>query len=237
MRRAGRIVALTLLELQEHLKPGVTTAQLDEIAERTVRAMGARPAFKGYRGFPGSICASINDEVVHGIPSPQRVLAEGDIISIDFGAEYEGWFGDAAITVGVGAISSEAATLLAAGQGALVAGIRQAQAGQRLGAVSHAIQEYAESRGYAVVRQYVGHGIGRQMHEAPQIPNYGPSNGGPLLRANMALAIEPMLNVGGAETVVRPDKWTVVTQDGRLSCHFEHTVYVTTAEPEIMTLP
>jgi methionyl aminopeptidase len=237
MREAGRIVALTLLELQDKIRPGMTTAQLDRLAERTAAAMGAVPAFKGYNGFPASLCASINDEVVHGIPSPARYLKDGDIISLDFGVVYQGFYGDAAVTVGVGSTSPQAHTLLTTTRDALLAGIRQATMGNRLFDVSHAIQVYAESRGYSVVRQYVGHGIGKRMHELPQVPNVGRPHDGPVLRPGMVLAIEPMLNTGTEQTVVRPDNWTVVTGDGGLSAHFEHTVAVTTGEPEILTLP
>lgn len=237
MREAGRIVALTLLEIQDNIRPGVSTEHLDQIAEKTVTAMGAEPAFKGYNGFPGSLCASINDEVVHGIPSPERVLQEGDIISLDFGAIYQGYVGDAAVTVGVGKTSPEAERLLQVTKDALHQGIRRVKSGAHLTDVSHEIQKYAEKHGFSVVRQYVGHGIGRKMHEAPQIPNFGPPHQGPVLRPGMVLAIEPMVNTGTFDTVVRPDKWTVVTQDGGLSAHFEHTVAVTSGEPEILTLP
>lgn len=237
MRQAGRIVAVTLLEIQDKIRPGMSTADLDAIAEHTVRTLGAIPAFKGYNGFPGSICASINEEVVHGIPSPDRVLREGDVISLDFGAIYQGYVGDSAITVGVGKISPEAERLLTVTQEALHAGIAQARAGQHLTDISHAIQTHAERFGYGVVRQYVGHGVGRNMHEEPQVPNFGPAHRGPILRPGMTLAIEPMLNLGTEETVVKPDNWTVVTQDGKISAHFEHTIAVTGAEPDILTLP
>lgn len=235
MREAGRIVAVTLQELRENVKPGVTTAALDAIAERTVLALGAIPAFKGYSGFPASTCLSVNDEVVHGIPNPARVLEEGDILSIDFGAIFQGYYGDSAITVGVGEISDEARKLLAVTEAALYEGIKHARSGNRLGAVSNAIETYAEQAGFSVVRQYVGHGIGRQMHEEPQVPNFGPPNKGPMLKSGMVLAIEPMLNTGTESTVVRPDNWTVVTADGGLSAHFEHTVAITSGEPEILT--
>jgi len=235
MREAGRIVAVTLQELRENVRPGVTTAALDAIAERTVLALGALPAFKGYSGFPASTCLSVNDEVVHGIPNPARVLEEGDILSIDFGAIYQGFYGDSAITVGVGQISEEARKLLTVTEAALYEGLKHARAGNRLGAVSHAIEAYAEKEGFSVVRQYVGHGIGRHMHEEPQVPNFGPPNKGPLLKTGMVLAIEPMLNTGTESTVVRPDNWTVVTADGGLSAHFEHTVAITPGEPEILT--
>ena len=237
MRQAGRIVAVTLLEIQDKIRPGLSTADLDAIAEHTVRALGAIPVFKGYNGFPGSICASINEEVVHGIPSPDRVLREGDVISLDFGAIYQGYVGDSAITVGVGKISPEAERLLTITNEALHAGIAQARAGQHLTDISHAIQTHAERFGYGVVRQYVGHGVGRSMHEEPQVPNFGPAHRGPILRPGMTLAIEPMLNLGTEQPVVKPDNWTVVTQDGKISAHFEHTIAVTGAEPDILTLP
>jgi methionyl aminopeptidase len=237
MREAGRIVALTLLELQEHCRPGVSTAQLDAIAETTATALGATPAFKGYNGFPASLCASINDEIVHGIPSPDRVLRDGDVISLDFGVFYQGYVGDAAVTVGIGEISPEARRLLQITSESLQLGIREAKAGDHLSDVSHAIQRHAEKNGFSVVRQYVGHGVGRKMHEPPQVPNFGPPHLGPVLRPGMVFAIEPMLNTGTEETVVRPDQWTVITKDGGLSAHFEHTIAVTTGDPEILTLP
>ena len=235
MREAGRIVAVTLQELREHVRPGVSTAALDAIAERTVLALGGLPAFKGYNGFPASTCLSVNDEIVHGIPNPARVLEEGDILSIDFGAIYQGYYGDSATTVAVGEISPKAKKLLAATEAALYEGIKRARAGSHLGEVSHAIQAYAEKEGFSVVRQYVGHGIGRQMHEEPQVPNFGPRGKGPILKAGMVLAIEPMLNTGTENTVLRPDNWTVVTADGGLSAHFEHTVAITSGDPEILT--
>lgn len=237
MREAGRIVATTLQELKQQIRPGLTTAAVDEIAERVVTALGAIPSFKGYHGFPASVCISVNDEIVHGIPNPARVLEEGDIVSLDFGAIYQGYHGDSAITVGVGKISPEAESLLTATEAALAEGIKQARGGKRLGDISHAIQAYAEGHGFSVVRQYVGHGIGRSMHEEPQVPNFGPANRGPVLRPGLVLAIEPMLNTGTADTLVRPDNWTVVTADGGLSAHFEHTVAITNGEPEILTLP
>lgn len=237
MREAGRITALTLLELKDKIRPGVTTGQLDEIAERYARAMGAVPAFKNYQGFPASICASINDEIVHGIPAPGRVLEEGDIISVDFGVVYQEYYGDSAMTFGVGAISPEAQKLLDVTETSLWEAIKQVRPGKKLGDVGHAVQSYAEKQGFSVVRQYVGHGIGRKMHEDPQVPNFGEPRKGTPLRPGLVLAIEPMLNTGTAETRVLPDNWTVVTADGGLSAHFEHTVAVTNGEPEILTLP
>ncbi len=237
MREAGRIVAVTLLELQDKIRPGITTAELDTVAERTAHALGAIPAFKGYHGYPASLCISLNDEVVHGIPNPTRVLKEGDVVSLDFGVIYQGFVGDAAITVGVGKISPEAEKLLKVTREALYAGIQQARAGRHLQEVSRAVQEHAERNGFAVVRQYVGHGVGRRMHEQPQVPNFVTPQRGPILRPGMTFAIEPMLNTGSEETRVRPDNWTVVTVDGGLSAHFEHTIAVTNGDPVILTLP
>jgi len=234
MRRAGRIVAETMVLLQERVRPGITTAELNEIAHRAIVRQGAVPSFKGYRGFPASLCVSVNEQVVHGIPGP-RVLREGDIVGLDLGAIYQGYHGDAAITVPVGHISAETRRLLEVAAAALVAGISQIRVGNRLGDVSWAIQEYAEARGYSVVRQYCGHGIGRTMHEDPQVTNYGQPGRGVRLRPGMTLALEPMLNQGTWETRVLDDNWTVVTADGRLSAHFEHTVAVTEGEPDILT--
>jgi methionyl aminopeptidase len=237
MREAGRVAAITLLEIRDNVKPGVTTAQLDDIAERMAAAMGAIPSFKGYNRFPASLCSSINDEIVHGIPSPQRVLHEGDIVSLDFGAILKGYHGDAAITVGVGHISPQAQKLLDVTAQALQEAIRQVRAGNHLTDIGHAVETYAQRHGFSVVRQYVGHGIGRRMHEEPQVPNFGPPHQGPVLKPGMVLAIEPMVNTGTEATVVLPDKWTVITADGGLSAHFEHTVAVTSNGPEILTLP
>ncbi len=235
MRDAGRIVAETLALLARKVRPGVSTAELDELAYRHVKKRGAKPSFKGYRGFPASLCVSINEEVVHGVPSPERVLREGDIVSLDFGDIYQGFQGDAAITVPVGKVSPLAEELIQVTEAALMEGIRHARAGNRLSDVSSAIQTYVEASGFSVVRQYVGHGIGREMHEDPQVPNFGPAGMGPLLRPGMTIALEPMVNVGTWRTVVKEDKWTVVTEDGSLSAHFEHTIAVTTGEPEILT--
>lgn len=236
MRAAGRIVAETLAALKAIVKPGVTTYELDQLAQTIITRRGAQPTFKGYRGFPASICASINSEVVHGIPSKKRVLSEGDIISIDVGATLKGLVGDAAVTLPVGHIAERAQRLLETTEGALYAAIAQCRAGNFLEDVSGAIQEYAEARGYSVVRDYVGHGVGRQMHEDPQIPNYRQGKRGPQLKPGMTLALEPMVNEGGAATRVLRDKWTVVTKDGKLSAHFEHTVVITDGEPEILTV-
>jgi methionyl aminopeptidase len=236
MREAGRIVAHTLAKLQEYIVPGVTTGELDRIAEEYIRSQGAVPAFKGYQGFPASICASINEEVVHGIPGLKR-LAEGDIISIDTGAVKYGYVGDAAITFPVGKISKLKQHLLAVTEAALQEGIKQAVTGNRLTDISHSIQLHVEKNGLSVVRDYVGHGIGREMHEDPQIPNFGPPGYGPRLRAGMVLAIEPMVNAGTYEVYTLANQWTVVTRDKKPSAHFEHTVAVTENGPEILTLP
>jgi methionyl aminopeptidase len=234
MREAGRIVALTHALLQERIRPGVTTAELDAMAREFVSEQGAEPSFLGYRGFPASLCVSINEQVVHGVPGP-RVLKEGDIVSLDFGASYKGYQGDAAITVGVGHITKKAQDLIDVTRGALAAAIAQCTSGNYLGDISSSIQNYAESRGFSVVRQYVSHGIGRQMHEDPQIPNYGSPGRGMLLKPGMTFAIEPMVNVGTYLTRVLDDGWTVVTADGELSAHWEHTIAITEGEPEILT--
>jgi methionyl aminopeptidase len=234
MRQAGKIVADTIALLTEAIRPGVKTIELDEIAFRYITGQGAIPSFKGYNGFPASICASINNEVVHGIPDG-RVLYEGDIISLDVGAIYKGWQGDSAVTAGVGQISEQAQRLLDACEGSLAAGIAQARKNNRLSDISNAVQRYAEERGFSVVRDYVGHGIGRAMHEDPQVPNFGEPGFGPLLKKGMTLALEPMVNAGGYRVKVMPDHWTVVTEDGSLSAHFEHTVAVTDGDPEILT--
>ncbi|MDQ0286134.1 methionyl aminopeptidase [Desulfofundulus luciae] len=234
MRDAGRVVAGVLGELSRAIKPGVTTAELDRLAEDFILARGARPAFKGLYGFPASICTSVNEQVVHGIPG-LRKLESGDIISIDVGAEINGYFGDGAATFPVGEVSPEARKLLAVTEGALYEGIRFARQGNRLSDISHAVQSYVEKHGFSVVREYVGHGIGRSMHEEPQVPNFGKPGRGPRLKAGMTLAIEPMVNAGTHEVRTLGDNWTVVTRDSRLSAHFEHTVAITDGEPEILT--
>lgn len=234
MRTAGKIVAEVLELMKETVKPGVTTKELDVLAERHIRKYGAIPAFKGYNGFPASLCTSINEEVVHGIPS-SRVLKSGDIISIDCGAIYDGYVGDSAITLPVGEISDEDKKLLKVCEESLRLGIAQAHKGNRLQDISHAIQAYVEKNGMSVVRDFVGHGIGRKMHEEPQVPNFGKPGRGPRLEIGMALAIEPMVNLGGYEVVTLEDNWTVVTKDGRKSAHFEHTVAITENGPEILT--
>jgi len=234
MRQAGAIVADTLERLAGLVKPGITTASLDRFAESYLTERGAIAAFKGYNGFPASVCVSVNEEVVHGIPGPRR-LQEGDIVGIDLGAIVKGWYADSAITVPVGEINPEVRRLLRVAEESLYQGISQAKVGSRLGMVSNAIQRYVESAGYSVVRQYVGHGIGRKMHEDPPVPNYGRPDRGPVLAAGMTIAIEPMVNAGGYEVLVRPDNWTVFTKDGSYSAHFEHTVAITENGPEILT--
>lgn len=236
MRQAGSIVAKTLAALRAAVRPGISTAELDALAHEVATRHGAVPSFKGYRGFPASLCASINEEVVHGIPSRQRILQEGDIVSLDFGVIYKGLQGDAAITVPVGRVSETAARLIEVTEQSLHEGIRHAVAGNRVSDISHAVEEYVQSQGFSVVRQYVGHGIGRAMHEEPEVPNFGPPGRGPLLKPGMVLALEPMVNVGGSSTIVLADNWTVVTADGSLSAHFEHTVAVTEGEPDVLTV-
>jgi methionyl aminopeptidase len=234
MRQAGRIVATVLGILTEHVRPGIKTLDLDLLAARELVRLGAIPSFKGYRGFPANLCVSVNDEIVHGIPG-ERVLRQGDIVSLDLGAIFEGFQGDAAVTVGVGEISPQAEDLIEATRHALNAGVTAACGGARLGDVSVAIQDYAESRYYSVVREYTGHGIGREMHEEPQIPNFGIPGSGPVLKRGMTLALEPMLNAGDWHTRVGDDHWTVFTGDGSLSAHFEHTIAITDNEAEVLT--
>ncbi len=235
MRQAGRIVASVLKVLRLQVRPGMKTKELDVIAAKELESRGATPSFKGYRGFPANLCVSVNDEIVHGIPG-KRVLREGDIVSLDFGVIFDGFHGDAAITVGVGKINSPAERLMVTTEGALNAGIAAACPGARLGDVSSAIQHYVESREYSVVREYTGHGIGREMHEEPQIPNFGQPGQGPVLQKGMVLALEPMVNAGGWRTGLSDNHWTVFTSDGSLSAHFEHTIAVTNDEPEILTV-
>jgi methionyl aminopeptidase len=234
MRQAGKIVATVLAILSESVKPGLKTKELDVIAEREIKKLGGKPSFKGYRGYPANVCVSINDEIVHGIPG-DRVIKEGDIVSLDLGAIYQGYQGDAARTVGVGAVSLQAQALMQATEGALNAGIQMAREQNRLGDISAAVQQYAESKGFSVVREYTGHGIGRQMHEDPLVPNFGMAGMGPLLKKGMALAIEPMLNVGDWRTKLSSNEWTVFTADGSLSAHFENTIIITDGEAEITT--
>lgn len=235
MREAGRVVAAVIEALTKTLRPGVTTGELDEVADKELKKHGAVSAFKGYRGFPASICTSINEEVVHGIPG-SRILKSGDIISLDVGAILDGFYADAAVTLAVGKISAEAQKLIETTEGALQAGIAAARSGARLGDISAAIQSYAESGNFSVVREYVGHGVGRDLHEDPQIPNFGIAGEGPLLRRGMTLALEPMVNAGDWRTKIADNKWTVSTIDGRLSAHFEHTIAITDGGPEILTM-
>jgi methionyl aminopeptidase len=235
MQRVGRLVGEVLIELSAAVKPGISTGDLDELAERRIVAAGATPAFKGYHGYPATICASINDEVIHGIPSGRRVLEEGDIIAIDVGASLDGYYGDSAITLPVGHVSEEAARLLRVTEESLFKAIDRVRPGGRVSDVSHAVQQHVEAFGFSVVREFVGHGIGRQMHEEPQVPNYGQPGRGPRLTEGMVLAIEPMVNAGKPAVKVLSDGWTAVTRDKSLSAHFEHTVAVTSGEPWILT--
>lgn len=234
MRQAGRIVYLTHQELKKWVQPGITTKEIDQIAEKFIRSFGATPSFKGYNGFQGSVCTSVNDELVHGIPS-KRKLRDGDIISIDIGACYEGFHGDSAWTYPVGTISPEAERLLAVTEQSLYAGLDLLKPGVRLGDVSHAIQSVAEDAGFSIVREYAGHGIGRELHEEPEIPNYGVPGRGRRLSKGMTLAIEPMVNAGSRFVRTLDDQWTVVTTDGSLCAHFEHTVAITDDGYEILT--
>ena len=234
MRRANVLVADVLAQLTAMVRPGVTTAELDAAAERLVRAAGAEPAFKGYRGYPATLCASVNEEVVHGIPA-NRALTEGDIISLDMGVKLDGFYGDSAVTVPVGAIGEDVQRLLTVTREALDKGIAQVRPGGRVSDIGHAIQEHVEAAGFSVVREFVGHGIGAQLHEEPQIANYGEPGRGPRLAEGMVLAIEPMVNMGRAAVKVLRDGWTAVTRDGSLSAHFEHTVAVTKDGPLVLT--
>ncbi|HEV2306529.1 MAG TPA: type I methionyl aminopeptidase [Candidatus Acidoferrales bacterium] len=237
MHRAGMIVWGALTELRKRVQPGVSTQELDELAEEYARKHKARPAFKNYHGYPKSLCASINNEVVHGIPSAKRIVKEGDILSMDFGVEFEGYYGDAALTVPVGKIAPAREKLLRVTREALEHGIEQARAGNRLTDISAAVQQWVEKNGLSVVREFVGHSIGTKMHEDLQLPNYGEPGHGPKLQAGMVLAIEPMVNAGGPAVKVLEDKWTAVTADGGDSAHFEHTVAVTENGPWILTRP
>jgi methionyl aminopeptidase len=234
MRKAGQVVAATLRLCRDLAKPGISTLEIDEEVERLTRQMSALPAFKGYRGYPGTICASINDEVVHGIPSDRR-LKEGDIVGLDLGAIVEGYYADAAITVPVGDIPPEVQRLLDVTRESLELAIAEARPGNRLGDISAAVQRHVEGAGFGVVRAFVGHGIGRQLHEDPQVPNFGEPGKGPVLRPGMVLAIEPMVTMGHWEVRVLADRWTAVTEDGSLAAHFEHTVAVTESGPDVLT--
>ena len=237
IRKACHIVAAILQRLKERIHPGITTLDLDALSEELALKHKAKPAFKGYHGYPFSLCASVNEEVVHGMPSKTRRLAEGDIVSLDFGVVVEGYYGDAAVTVPVGKISDEAERLRRVAEESLYAGIGQAVVGNRLSDISHAIQDLVESRGYSVVREFVGHGIGQHLHESPQIPNYGQPGKGVKLKPGMVFAIEPMINMGGAAVEILEDRWTAVTVDRSLSAHFEHTIAVSDGEAEVLTLP
>lgn len=235
MRKAGRIVAEVHARLRDVVRPGVSTGKLDQIARETVDALGAKPVFLGYRGYPAAVCASVNNEIVHGIPSPERILEEGDIVSLDFGALYGGFVGDAAVTLPVGKVSDLAAKLLRVTEESLYKGIEQAKVGRHLRDIGAAVQLHAEANGFSVVRAYVGHGVGRSMHESPDVPNFGPKGHGMRLPRGLVIAIEPMINTGTFETRILSDNWTVVTADGGLSAHFEHTVAITPEGPDVLT--
>ncbi|NGP45862.1 type I methionyl aminopeptidase [Bacillaceae bacterium SIJ1] len=234
MKEAGRIVALTHQKLKKHIQPGVTTKELDDIADNFIRQHDATPSFKNYQGFSGSICASVNEELVHGIPGP-RQLNNGDIISIDIGAYYNGYHGDSAWTYAVGDIDEETQRLLKVTEESLYKGLEQAKPGDRLSNISHAIQTYVENEQFSIVREYVGHGVGQNLHEDPQIPHYGPPNKGPRLKPGMVLAVEPMVNAGERYVKTLQDNWTVVTVDGKMCAHFEHTIAITDTGYEILT--
>ncbi len=235
MRRAGAVVGAVIDLMKASVEPGMTTKDLDKIAYKEITRHGAKPTFMGYRGFPASICTSVNEEIVHGIPG-KRVLREGDIVKIDVGATIEGMIGDAAVSIAVGEVTPEAAALMDDTRLSLEEGIKAAQPGGRVGDIGAAVQAYGESRGYAVVREFVGHGVGRALHEDPQVPNYGQAGMGPLLRVGMCIAIEPMFNMGDWHTKILDDEWTVITADGKLSAHFEHSIAITKDGPEILTV-
>ncbi|MGM0754368.1 MAG: type I methionyl aminopeptidase [Bacillota bacterium] len=234
MRQAGKIVALTHAELRKYISPGISTKELDAIAEKFIRKHDAIPSFKGYNGFRGSICASVNNELVHGIPG-DRVLKDGDIISIDIGAKYNGYHGDSAWTYPVGTIDDETQKLLDVTEESLFLGLKEAKPGERLSNISHSIQTFVEANGFSIVREYVGHGVGQDLHEDPQIPHYGPPNKGPRLKPGMVLAIEPMVNAGSRYVRTLSDNWTVVTVDDKMCAHFEHTIAITEDGYEILT--
>jgi len=235
MRRAARVVAEVLSQLRPRVKPGVSTAELDRFAEKRVRELGAVPAFLGYRGYPATLCVSINEEIVHGIPSPKRLVKAGDIVSLDMGAVADGFYGDAALTVAAGEISPQARRLMDVTRESLERALSRVRAGARLGDVSHAVEAFAVENGMSVVREFTGHGIGRRLHEEPSIPNFGRPGTGPALKAGMTLAIEPMLCLGRADVVVKNDGWTAVSADGSLAAHYEHTVAVTEDGCEVLT--
>ena len=235
MRKAGQVVARMIAAIKEAVEPGITTKQLDTVAAKELKRQGAKPAFLGYMGFPATICTSVNEQIVHGIPG-DRVLKEGDLVKVDVGAVVDGLYGDSAMTLPVGQVSEEAMRLIETTKNSLDAAIAVVKSGNRLGDIGAAVQEYAESRGYGVVREYVGHGIGRNLHEEPQIPNYGVAGRGALLHAGMVIAVEPMVNVGTWRTQALEDGWTVVTADGKLSAHFEHTMAIGEHGAEVLTL-
>ena len=235
MRRAGKIVGNVIDLLKAAVAPGMTTKDLDKIAYEEITRQKAKPTFMGYHGFPASICTSVNEEIVHGIPG-KRILQEGDIVKVDVGATIEGFIGDAAVSLPVGEVTPEAITLMDDTRLSLEEGIRAAQPGSRVGDIGAAVQAYGESRGYGVVREFVGHGVGRFLHEDPQVPNYGQAGMGPLLRVGMCIAIEPMFNLGDWHTKILDDEWTVITADGKLSAHFEHSIAITEGGPEILTV-
>lgn len=235
MRKAGAIVGQILVEIEELIQPGATTADLDLFAQSRTKELGAKPAFKGYHGFPSTLCVSVNEEVVHGIPSKKRVLKEGDIVGVDFGVILDGWFGDSARTFPVGKISAEATKLLEVTEKSLYLGIAQVAPGNHLFDIGHAIQNFVESNGYSVVREFVGHGIGRSLHEDPQIPNFGVKGKGMVLKPGMVIAIEPMINAGKPGVKVLADGWTAITVDKKLSAHFEHTIAITESGYDILT--
>jgi methionyl aminopeptidase len=235
MRRGGKITAKTLAMLMAAARPGVTTGELNRLADESIRSMGGVPTFVGYHGYPSAICASVNDEVVHGMPG-DRVLRDGDLLSIDIGTTFEGYVSDSAVTVAIGNVSEAAKRLMRVTQECLMLGIAQMEPGNRLGDIGHAVQQHAESHGYGVVRALVGHGVGRKMHEDPQVPNYGNPGQGTVLRKGLVLAIEPMITQGTWEVATLEDGWTVVTEDGKLAAHFEHTIAITDQGPRILTL-
>ena len=236
MKEAGRITGEALLAARDHVRPGISTYELDRLVRESIEKAGAKPSFLGYGGFPGSACISINDEVIHGIPSKRRFLQEGDIVSIDVGAYYQGFHGDCAATYACGTISAEAQRLIDVTRESFYEGIKYAKRGHRVSDISHAIQKHVESNGFSVVRSFVGHGVGAQLHEDPEVPNFGAPGRGPRLLPGMTLAIEPMVNTGTYEVRVLRDKWTTVTADGKLSAHYENTVLITDGEPEILTV-
>jgi len=234
IRQACVIVARVLDEIKAYIKPGIATGEIDTLANKIIEIYGGKAAFKGYRGFPGHVCTSVNDEVVHGIPG-KRVLKEGDIIGLDVGVKLNGYFGDAAATFGVGKISKQAAELMEATHQSLMLAIDAAVCGNKVSDISHTVEKFIESKGYSVVREFVGHGIGRQMHEDPQVPNFGEPGQGPELKPGLVLAIEPMINMGDSSVRVKSDRWTAVTRDGSLSAHFEHTILITEGKASILT--